>query len=141
MGEEILRGNQRGGFGVGDDVADFAIAVKNVNGDEDDAEAGGGEVEVDELEAVGEEDAEAVSAGEAAVGEKMSHAPSTVIDLAEGIEPVPFKRWFEAAANEGEVEQVGQGHGRARRSPGEDRRRAEAFGDGPEFAIPAWVWP
>ena len=109
--EEILGSDEGSGFGVSEDVSDFAVAVKDVDGDEDDAEAGGGEVEIDELETVGEEDAEAVSERETPVGEKMSHAGGAVIHLAEGVKPVPFDRWFEATADEREIEQVGQSHG------------------------------
>ena len=141
VGEEILRGDEGSRFGVGEDVTDFAITVEDVDGDEDDAEASGAKIEVNELEAVGEEDAEAVSERETTVGEKVGHAPSPIIDLAEGVEPVPFERWFEATANEREVEQVRQSHGAATKSPAEDRPKAEVSDDARGFATRAWVWP
>ena len=43
------------------DVRDLAVAIEDVDGDEDDAELDAGEIEVDHLDAVGEVDAEAVA--------------------------------------------------------------------------------
>ena len=66
------------------DVATLAIAVEDVDGDEDDAELDAGEVEIDHLDAVGEVDAEAVAGLEAAAGEQVREPIAARVDFAEG---------------------------------------------------------
>jgi hypothetical protein len=73
------------GFGVVKDVGDFAVAIEDVDGDEDDAELDAGEVEVDHLDAVGELDGEAVAGVEAAGGEVVCGAVAASVDFTKGV--------------------------------------------------------
>src|SRR5438105_7930012 len=59
--EEIVRVDDEFRFGVVRDVADLAIAIENVDRNEDHAELHAGEIEVDQLDAIGEIDAEAIA--------------------------------------------------------------------------------
>src|ERR1035438_5269193 len=101
--------------GIVEDVGALAIAVEDVDGDEDDAELDAGEVEIDHLHAIGEVDAEAVAGGESAVREEVGEAIAARVDFAEGVfgrsEFGPeFERHGIAAADEGEVEEMGEVH-------------------------------
>ncbi len=86
-------------------MCDLAVAIEDVDGDEDDAELDAGEVEVDHLDRVGEVDAKAVAGVEAALGEQLGEAITAGVDVAEGIGgALIFERGGVAAAEEGEVE-------------------------------------
>ena len=70
--------------GVVQDVRDFAVAVQDVDGHEDDAQFHAGQVEIDHLHAVGEIDAEAVAGIQTAVREQVGEAIAARVELAEG---------------------------------------------------------
>ena len=61
----------------------LALAIQDIHRHEDHAESNAGEIEVDEFDAVGEMDAEAVAANKSARGELVSHARSAYGDVAE----------------------------------------------------------
>jgi hypothetical protein len=104
---EGSHGDESFGFGVGDDVVDFAAAIEDVDGHEDHAEAEAGEVEVDELDVVGEIDAETIAALEAAGMKSGGHTAGAEIEIAEGVESAfEFESGFGRAAVEREIEEV-----------------------------------
>jgi len=102
---EFAGGDDGGGVGVGEDVRDLAVAIKDVEGNEDNAEFDAGQVEVDHLDTVGEINAKPVAGVEAAPVEQLSEAIAAGVDITEGVGgALILERGRVAAAEEGEVE-------------------------------------
>src|SRR6266850_1333873 len=92
-------------------MSGLAITVEDVDGDEDHAELDAGQIDVDQLDAIAEVDAEAVAFGEAAGAERMCDAIAAALDVAKGeFGALPFERDVVAARDEREVEEMEQVH-------------------------------
>ena len=79
-------GHQQFGFGVAEDVRHLAIAIQNVDGDEDHAQLDAGEIEIDKLDAVRQVNAQAIAFGQAACGERARHAIAARVDFTESVD-------------------------------------------------------
>ena len=112
-GREIFRrGDDGAGGGIGNDVGDLALAIKNVDRYKDDAGFDAGQVEVDEFERVEEIDAEAVSGREATAQQQVGEAVGALVDFAEGVlAALPLESHGLAAAEQRQVKEMGQVHG------------------------------
>ena len=114
--------------GVGDDVGDFALAVEDVDGDDDHAELEAGEERVDEGDAVGQEDTQAVAAREPATGEKPCQPMAARIQVSKGeaghaaARRVGLEADLVALTDQTGVEQVEQLHGAYSRLVRSDER-------------------
>ena len=92
-------------------MRELALAVKNVDRHEDDAELHAGEEEVDEVERVGEVHAQPVAAHEAARRQRMRHAIAARVDFAEGVDgALPFECGLRSPVEEGNSEAVAKIH-------------------------------
>ena len=104
-------GDDGGGLGIAQDVRPLAIAVEDIDGDEDDAQFDAGQVEIDHLHAIGEIDAEAVAGFEPAAGEQVGESIAARVDFAESeFGSREFERHGVAPADEGEVEEMSEVH-------------------------------
>ncbi len=93
-------------------MSNLAVAIKNVDGDEDQAELYAGQVEVDQLDAVAEIDGKPVALPQAAFPQRIRNPVAAGVDLPEGEgRSLPFQSSRAGAADEREVEQVEQVHG------------------------------
>ena len=74
-------------------MRDLAVAIEDVDRDEDHAELDAGEIDVDQLDAVAEVDAEPVALGESAGAQRVRDAVAAAFDVAEGeLGAFPFER-------------------------------------------------
>ena len=65
--QDRFRGDHRLRLRIAEDVRDLALAIQNIDGDEDHAQLHAGEIEVDHLQAVGQIDAQPVAGFQAAL--------------------------------------------------------------------------
>ena len=80
--------------------AQLALAIQNVDRDENHAQLHGGQIEVDHLDAVGQVNAKAVAGLEAASGEQLRQAIAARVHVAEGVrDALKFERRFVAPAD------------------------------------------
>lgn len=80
------RGGDHGrGLGVRKDVHELALAIQDVDRDEDHAKLDAGEIEVDHFEAIRKVDAKAITCFEAAKRKQLGQAIAAGVDVAEGI--------------------------------------------------------
>src|SRR5206468_8319164 len=94
-------------------VCDLPLAIEDVDRHEDHAELHAGEEKVDELDAVGEMDAEAVALRVAALLQRVRDAIAPRLELAERIRmPLPLQCGRPCARDEREVEEVKEVHTR-----------------------------
>ena len=95
---EFRCGDHGHGLGVGEDMGQLALAIENIDRDEDHAQLDAGEIQVDHFEAVGEVDAKAVAGLQPALGEQLSQAIAARVDVAEGVcSALEFERGVVAA--------------------------------------------
>ena len=88
-------------------MRDLALAIENIDRDEDHAQLHAGEIEIDHLQAVGEIDAQAVAGLEAALAQQRRHPVAAVVDIAERVgASLVFEGDAVAAPLKGEVEQL-----------------------------------
>src|SRR5207344_2711765 len=92
-------------------VGHLAIAVENVDRDEDHAQLDAGQVEIDHLHAVGQVAAEPVAGLQAVSQEQVRQAIAAHVEFAEGERGArEFQRLGVAAAEQGEIEEMGEIH-------------------------------
>ena len=82
---ELSCGDHGHGFGVGEDVVQLALAIEDVDGNEDHAQLDAGQIQIDHLDAVGQINTEAVAGLQAALCEQLSQAIAAGVDVAEGV--------------------------------------------------------
>lgn len=114
IGEE--RGQEGGideeaGGGVGEDVGELAVAIEDVDGEEDGAELEDSEEEVDEVRAIGEVDGDAVALGDATGGEGVGETVGSGVDFAKGKGlRAPLESGLGGASLKGDVEELDEIH-------------------------------
>src|SRR5580704_13991480 len=92
-------------------MRDLALAVQDVDGNENGAELQTCQVEIDYLDAVREIDADPVAGLDPAPAKRLRHAVRSHVDIAESVRAaVKLQRGSVAAANQREIEQVEQVH-------------------------------
>ena len=102
---EVSCGDDGYGLRVGENVGQLALAIEDVDGNEDQAQLDAGEIQVDHLEAIGEVNAQAIARFKLAPGQQLSQAIAAGVDIAEGVGgSLEFKRGLAAAPLEGEIE-------------------------------------
>jgi len=69
-------------LGIAGDVSDLAIAIENVDGNEHDAELHAGEIEIDQLDAIRQIRADAISFAQTARAQRPRHPVAARFDLA-----------------------------------------------------------
>src|ERR1051326_2544898 len=100
------------------DVRDLALAIEDVDRDEDDAELDAGEEEIDQLDTIREVDAEAIAFRVSARSHRVRDAIAARFDVAERVgRSLPLQRGLVAARDQGEVEEVEEVHRRIIASP------------------------
>ena len=88
-------------------VGKLALAIQDVDGDEDDAHLHGSDVQIDELQTICQIHAQAVATLQTSRGECVRHAIRASIELAESVlRTAPLQRYCIAAAYEGQVEEL-----------------------------------
>src|SRR5581483_12526939 len=88
-----------------------ALAVEDVDGDEDHAELHAGEEEIDHLDRVRQVDAEPIAFGAATGEERVCDAVAAHFELAEGVRPpLPLERRGIGTPLQGEIEKLEKIH-------------------------------
>jgi len=88
-------------------VGQLALAVQDIDGNEDDAQLDAGQIQVDHLDAIGEIDAQAITGLEATLREQVGEPIAACVDVAEGIgDAFKLESGMAAPAGEGEIEKV-----------------------------------
>ena len=108
---QVGRGDEQLGLGVVHDMGDFAVAIEDVDRDENHAQLHAREIEVDHRQTVGELHADAVALREALMDESGGHAVAPAIQFTEGVLPtLPFECHFIAAIDQRQVKEIAQIH-------------------------------
>ena len=90
-------------------MRELALAVEDVDGDEDYSELDAGQIQVDHFEAIREVDAQAVACFEATVSQQPSQAIAPGVDVAEGVAcALKFERGLIAPGVEGKIEELSE---------------------------------
>ena len=98
---ELGCGDHGHGLGVAEDVRQLALAVQDIDRNEDHAQLEAGEIQIDHLEAVGQVNAEPVAGFQPALREQLRQAIAARVDIAERVGlALEFKRDVVAAALE-----------------------------------------
>ena len=84
LGNSVV-GDHGHGFGVSQDVGQFALAIEDVDWNEDHAELDASQIQVNHLDAVGEVDAEAIAGLKPALGQQLGQPIAACVDVAEGV--------------------------------------------------------
>src|SRR5580700_8167187 len=88
-------------------MGQFALAIEDVDRDEDDAELDASQIQVDNFEAISEIDAEAIARLEPALGEQLGQPIAARVDVAKGIgDALKFEGGMIAPADEGQIEEL-----------------------------------
>src|SRR5580704_15013653 len=94
-------------LGIAEDMRQLALAIEDVDGNEDHAQLEAGEIQVDHLEAIGEVNAQAIARFKLAPGQQLSQAIAAGVDIAESVGgSLEFERGLAAASMEGKIEEV-----------------------------------
>ncbi len=83
-GAEVVGEEEGGGVGLGEDVGQLVGAVAGVEGDDDDAEAGGGVLGDEPQRAIGKPDRQRVGAAQAEGGEAGGEGVDAPAEIGEG---------------------------------------------------------
>ena len=79
----------------------LALAIQDVDGNENHAQLDAGEIQIDHLQAVREVDAKPVAGFETAMSQKMGQPVTAIVDFAEGVaSALKFERDLAAPALE-----------------------------------------
>ena len=104
---KFTRGDHSNGLGVREDMGQLALAVKDVDRDENHAQLEACEIQIDDLQAVGQVDAKPIAGFEPAPRPAIGQPIAARVDIAKRIAgALEFKRRMVAAADEGEIEEV-----------------------------------
>jgi predicted DNA-binding protein (UPF0251 family) len=90
-------------------MRELALAVQDVDGDEDYSELDAGQIQVDHFEAIREVDAEAVACFEAAASKQLGKTIAADVDVAESVGgALEFERKLAAPGVEGKIEELSE---------------------------------
>ena len=92
---------------VGENVVQFALAVKDIDRNENDTKLDAGQIQVDHLDAVGHVDTKPVAGFQAAFRKQIGQTIAARVDVAESVRcAFEFKRRCVASADEGQIEKM-----------------------------------
>ena len=83
-GREVAVDDRRLWIRIFENVRDFPIAIKDVDRNVDHAQAKTSEIKIDDLDTVGQIDAEPITTCEPTFGEGRCHARCSLVDVSEG---------------------------------------------------------
>jgi hypothetical protein len=87
----------------------FALAIQDVDRDEDDAELDAGQIQIDHFEAIREVNTQPVAGFEPAACEQLGQAIAAGVDVAEGVTcALEFERGVVAPGLEGKIEKLSE---------------------------------
>src|ERR1700733_9327259 len=90
-------------------MGQLALAIKDVDGNEDHAQLDAGEIQVEHLQAVSKIDAKAVAGLQPAPGKQQGQAIAARVEIAEGISGAfKFESGLAFAADEGQIEKANE---------------------------------
>src|SRR6185437_14419832 len=98
-------------LGIAQDVRRLPFAIQNIDRNEDHAQLDRGQIQIDELDAVGQIDAQPIAPAQPPSLQRMRHPIAARIDLAEGVfRALPLQRNIVPPVHQRQIEKLTQIH-------------------------------